>query len=245
MKTRKNLPRFGFLQGYKIDVQSIIQHLKEEGLLDWNRYNDIKVSANSAHKDFVVSNEFCKDNFFIEDGAQMMEGEFYRQLYLTDFDETKRSGKVQLEQTNIFKRTKRLDPTKPDYLPEADELNYGVRNHLVKGPLATTLDMFRGKITRVRLAFLKNNFEIKPHVDYDPSYITRFHIPLITNTDVRCHMLRGEDVADVHLPADGSVYFFNSGLKHWVKNNSDHWRLHLIVDVHGQQDLEHLETLVF
>jgi len=245
MKTRKSLPRFGVLRGYTVDVQSIVNHLKEEGLLDWNKYNDIKVSANSAHKDFVVSNEFCKDNFFIEEGAQMMEGEFYRQLYLTDFDESKRSGKVSLQQTNIFKRTRRLDPTKSDYLPEADELNYGVRNHYVKGPLTALLDMFEAKITRVRLAFLKDNFEIKPHVDYDPSYIVRFHIPLITNEKVKCFMLRGEDQASVYLPADGRVYFFNSGLKHWVKNEGEEWRLHLIVDVHGQQDLQNLEELVF
>jgi len=245
MKTRKQLPRFGYLTNIHIDVERILSHLREKRLLDWNVYNDIKVSANSKHKDFVISNEFCKDNFFIEDGAQMMEGEYYRQLYLTDFDETKRSGEVQLQRTNIFKRTRRLDPDKSDYLPEADELNYGVRNQHVSGPLVEVLDTFKGKITRVRLAFLKDRFEIKPHVDYDPSYITRFHIPLITNTDVRCHMLRGEDIADVHLPADGRVYFFNSGLKHWVKNNSDHWRLHLIVDVHGQQDLEYLENLVF
>lgn len=245
MKTRKQLPRFGYLKDYFVNVDKIVSHLKEKNLLNWHVYNDIKVSANSKHKDFVISNEFCKDNFFIEEGAEMMEGEYYRQLYLTDFDESKRSGNVKLQQTNIFKRTRRLDPQKADYLPEADELNYGVRNHYVEGPLAEVLDMFKGKITRVRLAYLKSHFDIKPHVDYDPSYIVRFHIPLITNTEVRCFMLRGKDEAEVHLPADGKVYFFNSGLKHWVKNDSDQWRLHLIVDVHGQDDLESLENVVF
>jgi hypothetical protein len=226
-------------------VDQIVEYLRNNNLLDWNLYNDIKVSANSKHHDFVVSNEFCKDNFFLEEGGEMMEGECYRQLYLTDFDETKRSDKVKLEMTNIFKRTRRLDPTKSDYLPEADELNYGVRNQLVQGPLETILNMFQGKITRVRLAFLKDHFEIKPHVDYDPSYVTRFHIPLITNEHVKCFMKRGDDEASIHFPADGRVYFFNSGLKHWVRNDGDQWRLHLIVDVHGQQDLEHLEELVF
>lgn len=245
MKNRKELPRFGYLKDYKVDVNGIVNHLRQKNLLDWNLYNDIKVSANSKHKDFVISNEFCKDNFFIEEGAQMMEGEYYRQLYLTDFDESKRSNAVELQRTNIFKRTKRLDPSRSEYLPEADELNYGVRNHHVEGPLTEVLDMFEGKITRVRLAFLKDHFDIKPHVDYDPTYVVRFHIPLITNEQVRCFMLRGDDEASVHLPADGRVYFFNSGLKHWVKNDSDQWRLHLIVDVHGQQDLANLEELLF
>ena len=40
-----------------------------------------------------------------------------------------------------------------------------------------------------------------------------------------------------HMPADGSVYFFNSGIKHWVDNNGTESRLHLIIDTHGQEDL--------
>jgi aspartyl/asparaginyl beta-hydroxylase (cupin superfamily) len=42
---------------------------------------------------------------------------------------------------------------------------------------------------------------------------------------------------EFNLPADGSVYFFNSGIKHWVHNNSDQARIHLIIDTHGQEDL--------
>jgi aspartyl/asparaginyl beta-hydroxylase (cupin superfamily) len=46
-----------------------------------------------------------------------------------------------------------------------------------------------------------------------------------------------------HLPADGSVYFFNSGIKHWVENNSSEDRIHLIVDTHGQEDLVNLQKV--
>jgi hypothetical protein len=245
MKNRKQLPRFGYLKNISIDVDAILSFLKEKNMLDFDEYNDIKVSSNSKHKNFVIANEFCKDNFFKEEDAPMMEGDHYKQLYLTDFDETKLSGKVNLHNTNIFERTKRLDPTKNVYLPEADELNYGVFNKLVDGELEKFLNKFNSKITRVRLAWLKGNAEIKPHVDYDPSYIVRFHIPLITNDKAKMYILRGNDVAEMHLPADNRVYFFNSGLKHWVKNNSDQGRLHLIVDVHGQIELDQLEELLF
>jgi hypothetical protein len=244
MKSRKELPRFGYLAGFTVDVAKVLDQLKTDGLLNWDRYTDIKVSSNSKHKDFVVANEFCKDNFFKEEEAPMMEGENYRQVYLTDFDETKSGGEVKFEFTNIFKRTRRLDPSKSEYLPEADELNYGVRNELVTGELEKILDMFPSKLTRVRLAYLKDHFDIKPHVDYDPSYIVRYHIPLITNTDAKMFMERGTDLAEIHLPADGKVYFFNSGLKHWVKNDGDEGRLHLIIDVHGQQELENLVELI-
>lgn len=243
LKTRKDLPCFGYLKGLSVDVSQVLDHLTSEGLLNPEVYNDIKVSANSNHKSFVIANKFNKDSFFKEESADSLEGEFYKQLYLTDFDTTKTSGKVRIENTTIFKRMKRLDSSRADYLAEADELNYGIKNKYAVGALANVLDKFQSKITRVRLAYLKGHFEIKPHVDYDPSYITRYHVPLVTNPDVQMFVERSGTVASYHMPADGRVYFFNSGLKHWVKNNSEHWRLHLIVDTHGQQDLDTLVAL--
>lgn len=243
MKNRKQLPCFGYLSNREVNIQNLIQYLQDHNMLDWNRYTDIKYSANSRHQAFVVANEFCKDNFFKEPGAPVMEGELYRQLYLTDFDTKKASSKVNLHNTNIFERTKRLDPASPRYLAEADELNYGVRNELVSGLLAEILDGFESRVTRVRLAYLSKQFEILAHVDYDPTYIVRYHIPVITNPEVKMFMQRGDKVIEQHLPADGKIYFFNSGIKHWVRNGSDQGRLHLIVDVHGQRELEHLVAL--
>lgn len=243
MKNRKQLPCFGYLKDKQIDISLLLEYLDSQNLLNWDRYNDINYSSNSKHQAFVVANEYCKDNFFKEKDAPMMEGELYKQLYLTDFDETKQSNKVNLHNTNIFERTKRLFPKNSRYLPEADELNYGVKNHLVKGPIEDILNIFSSKVTRVRLAYLSKNFEIGAHVDYDPSYIVRYHIPLITNPQVKMFMLRGKTVHETHLPADGKIYFFNSGLKHWVKNDSDQGRLHLIIDVHGQSELADLISI--
>lgn len=240
MKTRKQLPCVGYLQTQTVDIKALYNHLVDHNLLDWKRYTDINYSADSRHQAFVVANEFCKDNFFKEETAPMMEGELYRQLYLTDFDTSKASSEVNLHNTNIFERTKRLDPNDPRYLAEADELNYGVRNELVTGIFKDILDQFQSKITRVRLAYLSPKFEIKPHVDYDPSYIVRYHIPIITNPKVCMGFERQGKTLKYHLPADGRIYFFNSGIKHWVKNESDQGRLHLIVDVHGQAELDNL-----
>ena len=50
-------------------------------------------------------------------------------------------------------------------------------------------------------------------------------------------------INEFHMPADGRIYFFNQGLKHWVKNYSNHPRLHLIIDVHGQNELTFLEPI--
>lgn len=243
MKTRKDLPRFGCLN-FRVDVAAVLSELRARELLDWAKYTDIQVSAASKHKAFVIANQFNKDSFFKEETAPSLEGDCYKQLYLTDFDESKASGKVKLEPTNIFKRAKRLNPANERYLAEADELNYGVRNGLVTGELATVLNLFSSKLTRVRLAYLAPRFTIQPHVDYDPSYVVRYHVPLITNPQVLMHVMRGDNTASQHLPADGRVYFFNAGLKHYVTNSSDSGRLHLIVDVHGQSELDNLTTLI-
>lgn len=245
MKNRKQLPRFGYLENVRIDINLLMDHLKATNLLDYTTYNDIKVSSNSKHRDFVIANEYCKNSFFKEDIAASMEGDKYVQLYLTDFNDNHKSDKVALQHTNIFSRTRRLNPNNESYLPEADELMYGIRNQHVTGELEKVLNLFSSKITRVRLACLKANFHIKPHVDYDPSYITRYHIPIITNSDVKMYIERNSSAVEYHMPADGRIYFFNSGLKHWVNNNSNHDRLHLIVDVHGQSELDYLKEILF
>lgn len=237
MLNRKQLPLVASLNNFKVDISAIIAHCQEKGILDSSKYNDIKYSANSRHQAFLVSNEFNKTAFFTEEDADLMEGERYKQLYLTDFDETKASKKVELHKTNIFERTKRLDPSNTRYLPEADELNYGVRNQYVTGPFEEILNKFKGQVTRVRLAYLTPGFSIKPHIDYDPTYIVRYHIPIITNPLSTISFHRNNKDFTFHFPADGSVYFFNSGIKHWVDNKSNESRIHLIIDVHGQEDL--------
>ena len=45
----------------------------------------------------------------------------------------------------------------------------------------------------------------------------------------------------VHFPADGRVYFLNTGHIHWAENNSDEGRIHLIIDTKTQEDLQWLE----
>lgn len=240
MLNRKQLPLIAKLTGIKFDLNTMLDHCDKHNLLNTNLYTDIQYSANSSHQRFLVSNEYCKTNFFTESDAVLMEGEKYKQLYLTDFDEFSASNNVSLHNTNIFERTKRLNPNNSRYLPEADELNYGIRNKHVSGPINELLDNFSGKITRVRLAYLAPGFDIKPHVDYDPTYITRYHAPLITHVDVIMGFTKNNIDHTYHLPADGSIYFFNSGIKHWVKNNSKVGRIHLIIDTHGQQDLQEL-----
>ena len=243
MKNRKQLPCFGYIEGMHVDMPALVQHLKDNNLFDFESYNDIRTDADSSMKDFVIANEYCHSNFFKEEDAPLMNSDKFRHVMLTEFDETKRRGPVEFKFTNIFERSKRLDPDSPNYLPEADEHNYTKRTKYATGELAKIMDMFKGKVTRTRLAYVAGNHQLKAHVDYDPTYIVRYHVPIITNTDVNMFMKRNGQIYKQHLPADGRVYFFNTGILHWVENTSDQPRLHLIIDVHGQDELEHLVSL--
>jgi hypothetical protein len=243
MKNRKQLPCFGYLDNFAVDMPALLNHLSINGLLDFDNYNDINLKAKSTMRDFIVANEYCHSTFFKEDEAELMNSDKFRHLMLTKFDESKRTDTVALTPTNARDRARRTDPTSPFYMPEADELNYGVRSELVTGEIAKVLDMFTSKITRVRLAYIAGHHELKPHIDYDTTYIVRYHIPIVTNPGAVMHMDRNGAEYARHLPADGKVYFFNTGIKHWVTNDSDEARVHLIIDVHGQAELDHLVNL--
>jgi hypothetical protein len=239
--TRKELPPFGVLENKKFDIEKIISHCQIKNLLDEKIYNDIQVSSKSNHEKFVRLNSFNKMSFFTEKEASFLEGDLYRQLYLTDLKPELQNLPVNTEKNNFpGSRFRRLDPNNKNYDPLVDELNYTHRNELVNGVFEEILDSFKDTVTRVRLSFLAPNFEIKPHVDHDPSYIVRYHIPIITDLDCYMNVHANKTDYKCHFPADGRVYFLNTGLKHWASNKSSIWRLHLIVDVHGQEELKSL-----
>jgi hypothetical protein len=235
MKNRKQLPTFKALNR-KIDIDALLKQCENDGLFDYNKYNDIQKSADSGYKNFLVGNSACKNGFFIREDEQELEGELYKQLYLTNY---KGNNVFQVNESpsTVKSRLRRIDPSNKNYMPVLDEYNYGEINDLCNGILKNILDSFQSPLTRVRLAVLMPGMTIKKHRDYDPSYICRYHIPIITNNMVEFGMeVNGKDEI-FHMKNDGSVYFFNSGLPHWVTNNGTEPRLHLIVDTNGQLDL--------
>ena len=241
---RKQLPNFGRLKDFKVDNKALLQSLEESGMLDFDQYNDIDATENGRYSNFTVANSFNKRNFFTSDAS--LKGEEYRQLYLTDPEDIIKDAVVTEQATSMLSRQKRLFRGSSNYDPVADELNYGKRNERCNQAINELLDQFAryDKVTRVRLAWLRNNFSIKPHIDYDPSYIVRYHIPLITNEKCLFKINTKQQEFTAHFKDNGNVYFLNTGHIHWATNESDQDRLHLIVDVHGQNLLnEQMEEL--
>jgi hypothetical protein len=240
MLTRKQLPLYGKIEK-SIDINRLIKYCVEQGYTDYNLFTDVQYGKNDKHGAFLQAHSYSKKNFFTEEAAEQLQGEKYKQLYLTEIKPDKVVSsleEISATSTTMFSRNKRRLSTSSNYLPEADEHNYGHRNKHVKGVFEEIINQFASPVCRVRLAVLMPGFIIKPHVDYDPSYITRYHIPIITNEQVRFGGKIKERTTEYTMPADGSVYFFNSGHLHWVGNYGTEPRLHLIVDTNGQEDLK-------
>ena len=139
MKNRKQLPHFFKLQR-TIDVNAILEYLQQEQLLDYDRYNDIKKSANSPYKSFLVGNHYSKNKFFIGDNEEKLEGELYKQLYLTGYNGD--LNEVEETVTTTKDRLRRIEPDSKNYIPELDEHKFGKKNEFCKGILAELLDSF-------------------------------------------------------------------------------------------------------
>jgi hypothetical protein len=237
MKNRKQLPAFRILNR-KFDLDAILSHCRDYDLFDYSKFNDIKKSADSHYKNFLIGNGQAKNSFFIADHEMPLEGEMYKQLYLTGL-KLPDSG-LELVESNLSIKTRyrRIQSSSKEYIPELDEHNFGKPNEHYIGAFKDLLDSFCSPLTRVRLAVLMPGMIIKKHRDLDPSIICRYHIPLVSNDQVEFGMeVNGQDKL-FNMPADGSIYFFNSGLPHWVSNRGTEPRLHLIVDTNGQLDLD-------
>ena len=240
MLTRKQLPLYGKIKK-KIDLARLIDYCVSKGYTEYDKYIDVQYGKNDKHSAFLQAHAYSKENFFTEEEAPVLQGEKYKQLYLTEINPDKIVSSItdiQATSTNTFSKNKRRLPGSNNYLPEADEHNYGYRNEHVKDIFEEIINQFESPVCRVRLAVLMPGFTIKPHVDYDPSYITRYHIPIITNDQVLFGGKVKDKITEYIMPADGSIYFFNSGILHWVGNHGTQPRLHLIVDTNGQQDLQ-------
>lgn len=156
----------------------------------------------------------------------------YQQLSLTEFDETfDLSQRTELSGTAWDKRIAKRDV-------KADERWYRKIKGDVPEYLKEVLSKFPGA-HRTRFANLSPNSQVKPHIDYDTTYGIRLHIALETNED--CYNggwdKDGKEIRH-HIPADGSVWLVNPGVKHYAVNGGTTPRNHLIISIDSQQVLE-------
>jgi len=84
-----------------------------------------------------------------------------------------------------------------------------------------------GVFPRVMLAKMPPGGIIHPHIDANPAakWPHKIHVPIMTNTGVVCFFGKGEH----HFPPGAAVEVNNLG-PHWVRNQGDTDRVHLIFE---------------
>lgn len=133
------------------------------------------------------------------------------------------------------------DQFNPDYNPYIDDRLYSIIPPEVPAEIKKILHSFKASVSRSRFAVLKAGHQIKEHVDNNLDHSVRIHIPLVTSDECVFGVRRRGVVETKNLPADGSVYFVNTAFPHFVSNQGPVDRIHLIINLNGLEDIEHLK----
>ena len=97
---------------------------------------------------------------------------------------------------------------------------------------------FKAEACRARIHLLEPGKDISPHIDYDPSYGVRVICPISGTEGVTNFFWYNGEKQEYNLPADGSVYFLNTGFKHAVENRGTENRIALVWTLKSQEDIE-------
>jgi len=212
-KNKKELPVFKKLERFKFDINKLVDSYNEILSYDWDSINNEYSKFTEIHKDTTKS--FDKN---------------YAQYALTVFDETFNLSKRKEKSGSMWDKIVAMKK------PEADERFYRKRKDNLPSYLHHVLDSFgEGVVHKSRFALLPAHANIKPHIDHDTRYGVRVHIPIITN-DKSVYGATDHDGKDKeeHFPADGGAWFINPGVRHWVRNEGDTDRIHLILSCDSQ-----------
>jgi len=152
----------------------------------------------------------------------------YQQLSLTEFDDT-----YSLDQRTEQSGTA-WDSRIAKHKEDADERWFRKVKPDVPPYMREILSKLPG-VHRTRFSVLAPHSKVKPHIDYDTTYGIRVHIALETN-DLCANGGWDKDGNEVreHIPADGSIWFINPGVKHYADNDGETPRNHLIISLDSQ-----------
>ena len=233
MKTRHELPVLK-----KLNIRFDIDKLKESYKQfvqnkEWDGfsrdYSSLYNSHNSLPPNFFGEKEL-KNIGNISDVDWKKTS--YKQISLTEFDdefslEDRKEGSHSKWSKRVVKNN-----------PKADERWFRKIKPNVPDYLQYILNTMEGA-HRTKFACLMPNSSIKPHIDFDTTYSIRLHIAIDTND--KC-VIGGWDkkgkLSVAHIPADGSVWFLNPGVRHFAENKGNQPRVHLIFSVESQKLLD-------
>lgn len=203
---------YEFLQNNDVKESELRKGLPENRRMPWDFRKYVKPFENYIKED--------------ENGKYDITGSPYKQIAMTKFNPE--------EVDRIYEKK----------IPKSrlDERHYNQLKDWVKGTyIEEVIKSFKGDVHRVRVAIMDPGAYIGEHIDYNTDYSVRFHIPLTTNDECNFYVKRkGKDPEYCHMPANGGVWFLNSGWPHSAWNKGKTIRSHIILSVYGQEDIEDL-----
>lgn len=222
-KNRKELPDLIKLD-LKYDIEQLRKDIAQLEGEDWNACISGELETlRQKWGERLSKVAYGKTNEEIDIAGKQYDKIGYQQMSLTHFNpdykirENRQSG-TQWDKSYLGGKK------------ELDQRAYNILHSNIPPYLRSILESLGPNLTRVGLAKLLPGEEIKPHRDFDPTFSCRFHIAIDTNEDA---VFNG-----VHIPADGHVWFANTGVIHWVKNNGTTPRTHLIFNMDSQELLD-------
>lgn len=234
MRNKRELPLFA--QVKTCDVEKFKDWMEDNKLFDMNKYSAFTPES-EYYQDALVIREKFRKNF----SGEKDSFDFYHGLALTGYNDERYprvpiNPNKQLSKLQLFKHG--LDPNSEHYIPQLDERNYDKPGPYINGYMKEFLDSFKSPVTRVRLAWADTGYQCATHIDTSTEFSVRFHVPIITNEQAFLGFTVKGETTEKHLPADGGVWFFNHGFPHYLVNRGTMPRLHLLVSVNGQNDLD-------
>lgn len=230
-KSRDHFPVISKIKDLQFDSEQLLKDYFK--ILETKKYDSL-----GKEYDGLCKTHNKLPSFFLKTNENTDAHASYSQLALSEWDENYSLDKRPSRSGTIWDRTY----AKKNIL--ADERFYGKPIDGIPSYLASVLKEFRPYLHRCRFAKLNPHCEVKPHIDYDTTYSIRLHIPILTNDKcINGGISKDNVIIETALPADGTVWFVNQGVKHWAKNDGDTPRVHLILSIDSQKFIQSEEEI--
>ena len=117
-----------------------------------------------------------------------------------------------------------MDPFEPFWYDAASHLPY----------LMSILHSWKAPIGKSRISILKPNATVEEHVDVDHYWKYRLRVHIVVKSNPKA--IFGCDDQILHLP-EGQLWVSNNWAPHWIANNGDSDRIHIVIDTVGSPKL--------
>jgi hypothetical protein len=239
---RKQLP--GLIKFQYSDLNQILQDVAS---FDIEQFVSINLARSTGFETYPLSHRDVYDTFFKGENESSLASDLYVQYTFSEPATSSVSAEVLSSSgSSVKSRLRRLQEDSPNYIPEADDSKYSALTDECPDSIRQLVEAIRAtgdSVSRVRLAGVAPGHHVRLHRDHDPTKLIRIHIPIKTNDQcvIDCEN-KQKEIVSAHLD-QGTMYMLNTGRRHGVRNDSGEWRIHLLIDVRGQNFINQMTSV--